>query len=451
MLRSCQSSAFGKGLGAGHQHGVVDAGRHEGGRHGQSVDEARAARLNIEGAGAAGADALGDHRRGRREHRVGYQRGADHEVDVVGGVAEASEQVVGRLDCQVGGRLIGPADAPLADAGARRDPLVGGVDGAGELIVREDALGDRHPEGRDLRSVDEPPLEADHRSSPAPGLSRAWPRRRLLGVGQGEHELTATGGLATDGGVHLAAAHRAAGHGDLDPKVERIARRDDALEPHLVDTGEQDELAPVGRVRQRGHDARLSERLDDQHAGHDGITGKVAREPPVVVADEPAGVAALARDELDDLVEQQERRTMGDELLDLLPVRGRPRRSCPNLVAIVAVTVLALQADHHGHEGQAVVAVVADATRHAAGQHAARRARQSALESRRLGLRLDGRHDAIGKAGRDVDCDLARGLQHGARGGQTLQLGGAVAAEAQVLAGTRRPGRRRARRRCTAE
>ena len=70
-------------------------------------------------------------------------------------------------------------------------------------------------------------------------------------------------------------------------------------------------------MRQSRHDARLSERLDDQHAGHDGIAGKVAGEPPVVGADEPAGVAALARDELDDLVEQQERRAVGDELFDL--------------------------------------------------------------------------------------------------------------------------------------
>ena len=76
---------------------------------------------------------------------------------------------------------------------------------------------------------------------------------------------------------------------------------------------------------------------------------------------------------------------------------------------------------------------MADAARHAAGQHAAGRAREGALESRRLGLRLDGGHDAVGKAGRDVDCDLARGLQHTARGGQTLELGGAVAAEAEML------------------
>ena len=45
------------GLGAGHEHGVVDAGRHEGGGHREAVDEPGAARLHVEGAGVHGADA----------------------------------------------------------------------------------------------------------------------------------------------------------------------------------------------------------------------------------------------------------------------------------------------------------------------------------------------------------------------------------------------------------
>jgi len=76
---------------------------------------------------------------------------------------------------------------------------------------------------------------------------------RLLSVGQGEHELAAAGRLATDGGAHFAAAHGAAGHGDLDSQVERVARQHYALEPHLVDAGEKANLA--GR-RPRGRSGR---------------------------------------------------------------------------------------------------------------------------------------------------------------------------------------------------
>ncbi len=75
-------------------------------------------------------------------------------------------------------------------------------------------------------------------------------------------------------------------------------------------------LPRVGLRGEHRDRARLSDRLDRQHAGHDRPPGKVAGEPPVVRADLAPPDDALARLELEDLVDEQERRPMRNERLD---------------------------------------------------------------------------------------------------------------------------------------
>ena len=68
---------------------------------------------------------------------------------------------------EVGERLLLRGDAPLADAGALEDPLVGGVDVLRELVVRDHAV----------RHVAAEPGDRDvHAGLPAPITAR--PRRR---------------------------------------------------------------------------------------------------------------------------------------------------------------------------------------------------------------------------------------------------------------------------------
>ena len=57
--------------------------------------------------------------------------------------------------------------------------------------------------------------------------------------------------------------------------VELVAGRDDALEAHVVDAGEERELAAVLLLDEHGDRAGLRERLDHLHAGHDRVAGKV--------------------------------------------------------------------------------------------------------------------------------------------------------------------------------
>src|SRR5438034_1058328 len=59
------------------------------------------------------------------------------------------ERVPARGKSEVGERLIRSGHPPLADPGALKDPLVGGVDVARELLVRDDAVGDPAPEAGD--------------------------------------------------------------------------------------------------------------------------------------------------------------------------------------------------------------------------------------------------------------------------------------------------------------
>ena len=105
------------------------------------VDEAGADRLQVEGGAVVDAEPGLDLRRRRREGVVRRRGRADDEVDVVGRRARRrraprSAALMPRIE------VVSPSAAMwrCLDAGALHDPLVGGVDHLGEVVVRHDAL-----------------------------------------------------------------------------------------------------------------------------------------------------------------------------------------------------------------------------------------------------------------------------------------------------------------------
>src|SRR5262249_45665268 len=128
-------------------------------------------------------------------------------------------------------------------------------------------------------------------------------------------ERPADGELAVDRRTHLAPADRAANGLDLAEQVEHVARADDALEAHVVDAGEEREPAVFLRLREHGDGAALRKRLDHLHAGHDRVAGEMTG--AIVVRDRPPRHDALARHELDHLVDEQEGVAVRKDLFDL--------------------------------------------------------------------------------------------------------------------------------------
>ena len=116
-----------------------------------------------------------------------------------------------------------------------------------------------------------------------------------------------------------AAAERAAQAIDDQLEVEHVAGPHDAPEAHAVDAREERHPAEEIGMREHADGARLGERLDHQHAGHDRIAREVARAGTIRRrATVKRATHARARLELDDLVDQQERIAVRDELLDQL-------------------------------------------------------------------------------------------------------------------------------------
>ena len=64
--------------------------------------------------------------------------------------------------------------------------------------------------------------------------------------------------------------------------VEHLAGPDDPLEAHVVDPGEEGELAPVRLCDEHGDGAGLGERLDHLHARHDRVARESARSAVVL-------------------------------------------------------------------------------------------------------------------------------------------------------------------------
>src|SRR5205085_2997067 len=136
-----------------------------------------------------------------------------------------------------------------------------------------------------------------------------------------ERQRAAHGELPAHRRAHLVPADRPAHRLDLAEQVEHLTRPNDALEPHVVDAGEERELATVLGLREHGDGTTLRQRLDHLHPRHDRVAGKMTS--AVAVRDRLARDDALTGDELEHLVDEQEGIAVREDLLDLPPAEGR--------------------------------------------------------------------------------------------------------------------------------
>ena len=121
--------------------------------------------------------------------------------------------------------------------------------------------------------------------APSPVIETRCAVRRADHCGRRrEGQRAAHGELVADARDRLAAADRPAHRLELAGERQLVARLDDPLEAHVVDPGEERELAAVLLERQRRDRAGLRERLDHDHARHDRPAGEVPGEEPLVAA-----------------------------------------------------------------------------------------------------------------------------------------------------------------------
>ncbi len=104
----------------------------------ERIDESAAHGLDVEGRSARRAElGLEDARRRGKDHVRGGRRD-DDEIDVGRRNPRGAEGGPRRMLGEVAGHLRGRRDPALADAGARADPRVAGVDALREIVVGED-------------------------------------------------------------------------------------------------------------------------------------------------------------------------------------------------------------------------------------------------------------------------------------------------------------------------
>ena len=177
---------------------------------------------------------------------------------------------IGRLDAcllergergrqrEIGHRLVRSGDAALANPRALHDPLVRGVDHLRQLVVRHHALGRVRADARD-RDAPVRGRAADHDCSTANvNVPRA---------------ASSPSTRASARPLPIGPAHTL----ELARQLELVARLDDPLEAHAVDSREEREPSAVLLAAEHRDRAGLRHRLDDQHAGHDRPTRESAR------------------------------------------------------------------------------------------------------------------------------------------------------------------------------
>src|SRR5215204_3869046 len=143
-------------------------------------------------------------------------------------------------------------------------------------------------------------------------------------VGDDAHDIGLGGELAVNVrlAVHLldAVADADGRHGD----DERVAGDYGSAEAGVVDAAEEDELALAPLyLLERIDRAHLRHRLDDEDAGHDGRAGEVSLKEMFVDRHllDPDDTHALRQ--LDDAIDEQERVTVRQNLLDGAGVENR--------------------------------------------------------------------------------------------------------------------------------
>ena len=126
-------------------------------------------------------------------------------------------------------------------------------------------------------------------------------------------------------------------------EFQLVSGLDEPLEANVVDAGEEGQPAPVLLLGEDGDRARLGHGFDDQDPRHDRPAGKMPREVPLVLAHGLARDGSDAQLQLDDLVDEEERLTMGQDRLDLCPPERRLKAGCHEPPSLVTMDTLAAE------------------------------------------------------------------------------------------------------------
>ena len=142
-------------------------------------------------------------------------------------------------------------------------------------------------------------------------------------------------------GARSPLADRAPDPLELAPQLQHVAGLDDPLEAHVVDAGEECHPASILLLGKNGDSAGLGHGLNDQDPGHDRAAGKVPPEVPLVLTHSLARDSPNSQFQLDDLVDEEEGLTVGQDRLDLCPPERRLKAGFHGPPSLVAVDTLA--------------------------------------------------------------------------------------------------------------
>jgi hypothetical protein len=90
-----------------------------------------------------------------------------------------------------------------------------------------------------------------------------------------------------------------------------VTRADLTTKPSAIESTKQGQLSGEALIGQDRKSTNLSDRLAHQHPGKRWAPREVPREKPLVTGQPPKCASRHTRDDLEDLVDEQERRTMG--------------------------------------------------------------------------------------------------------------------------------------------
>src|SRR5947209_5907643 len=103
-----------------------------------------------------------------------------------------------------------------------------------------------------------------------------------LFIDESEGELSFGRELAAYFGLALGLARAPADFKHVDVELKHIAGRDRMAEFRRIDAHEERQLVGKFGFGEKKSASSLRERLDDQHAGHDGFAGKMSLEEPLI-------------------------------------------------------------------------------------------------------------------------------------------------------------------------
>ena len=119
---------------------------------------------------------------------------------------------------------------------------------------------------------------------------------------------------------------------ELDRQFQRVARDDLVAKAGLVYPAEEWQAPGETSVAEHGDPSQLRHRLHHQHPGQSGATGKMALEEGLVAAEVPKAADRPSGLERRNLVHEQERGAVGEDLGGVGQHRGstvRGPRQCP--------------------------------------------------------------------------------------------------------------------------